>query len=326
MGRQVGDLPIEELREYKPSLTNKPTDFKLFWEKQKNDLISILPFVDVGWRNYPVPTVEVADITFKSWDSTPLTGFLIKPKSVDNCPVIINFHGYTGSCGLPIDYLKWTSLGVAVYSFDVRGQGNSPDFAKYLNGSRTPGWMLKGIQDPTNYYYTNVYRDLLMIERWIRSEDAPVAVTKLGLTGSSQGGGLALSLAALIGKVDLVIADYPFIAHFERALEVANLGPYMEIVNYFKLTDPQYKTYDKVMRTLGYIDSVHFCDEITCPALMTIGLEDAVTPPSTVFAAYNHLSSTEKRIEVYPQFTHENNPFHEENKLSFIMKHLVNAI
>src|SRR5690606_8978135 len=116
--------------------------------------------------------------------------------------------------------------------------GNSPDFAKYTNGSRIPGWMLNGIMNPENYYYTNVYKDLLMMVSWIKSSDAPVAVSKLGLTGSSQGGGLALSIAALIGEADLVIADYPFNAHFERALEVANLGPYMEIVNYFKLTDP----------------------------------------------------------------------------------------
>lgn len=325
MGRQIGDFPLEELKGYKPNLIYKPADFERFWEKQKIELSALFPKVSVDWRNYPVPTVDVADITFESWDGTPLKGLLIKPKSVENCPVIMNHHGYTGSCGLPIDFLKWTSLGVAVYSFDVRGQGTSPDFAQYVNGSRTPGWMLQGIHDPANYYYTNVYKDLLMQVSWIRSDNAPVAVTKLGLTGSSQGGGLALSLAALARDIDLVIADYPFISHFERALEVANLGPYMEIVNYFKLSDPQYHSYEIVMRTLGYIDSVHFCDAITCPTLMTIGLEDAVTPPSTVFAAYNHLATIDKRIEVYPQFTHENNPFHEENKLSFIMKHLVNA-
>ncbi len=321
MGRHVGDFSLQELREYRPDLVHKPDDFDLFWHDQKENIKAIDPQVTVKWRDYPVPAVEVADLTIESWDGTPLIGLLVKPRDVKECPVILSFHGYTGSRGLPIDYLKWTSLGVAVYAFDIRGQGNSPDFAKYANGSRIPGWMLHSIQDSTNYYYTNVYKDILLQLQWIRSVLAPVKSTKLGLAGSSQGGGLALSAAGLDQGLDLVLSDYPFISHFERALEVALSGPYMEIVNYFKLHDPEYKTYDKVMKTLGYIDSMHFCDLITSPILMSIGLEDATTPPSTVFAAYNHIRSNEKSIEVYPQYTHEQNPFHEEKKLAFIIEH-----
>jgi cephalosporin-C deacetylase len=91
------------------------------------------------------------------------------------------------------------------------------------------------------------------------------------------------------------------------------------------VSDPQYKTHETAMRTLGYIDCVHFCEKIHCPALMQIGLEDDVTPPSTVFAAFHNLSSNDKKIEVYPQFSHETNPFHEEKKLAFIMKYLIDS-
>lgn len=322
MGRHIGDFPLKELQAYQPELVNRPADFDSFWSKQKDRMTAIKPKVAVEWRDYSVPTVEVADIAFESWDGTPLKGLLVKPKSVKKCPIVLSFHGYTGSRGLPIDYLKWTALGIAVLTFDIRGQGDSPDFAQYGNGSRIPGWMLNGIHEPENYYYTNVYRDILVQLNWMRASDFPITVTKLGLVGSSQGGGLALSAAGLDRNVDFVVADFPFIAHFERALETALNGPYLEIVNYFKWNDPQYKTYEQVMLTLGYIDCVHFCDSISCPALLAIGLEDSVTPPSTVFAAYNHIHSSEKRIEVYPQFPHEINPFHEEKKLEFVMKQL----
>lgn len=76
------------------------------------------------------------------------------------------------------------------------------------------------------------------------------------------------------------------------------------------------------MSTLGYVDSVHFCESITCPTLMAIGMEDSTTPPSTAFAVYNHIRSSEKSIEVYPQFIHEQKPFHEERKLAFMMEQL----
>ncbi|WP_243355010.1 acetylxylan esterase [Bacillus litorisediminis] len=327
MGRHVGDFPLKALWEYKPELNNKPDDFQRFWQEQKTRIEKLeLPRVSVEWRDYPTPDITVADLRLESWDQTPLTGILVKPKQVNEGPVILHFHGYTGSCGLAIDYLKWVSLGVSVVAFDVRGQGSSPDYGIYKKGSRIPGWMLRGIEDPNSYYYTNVYRDILCQLKWMRSEAAPVKATKLGVMGSSQGGGIALSAAGLDGAIDFVVSDWPFITHFERAIEVALSGPYMEIVNYFKWNDPQYETFKNVMKTLGYIDTVHFCGWIHCPILMAIGLEDAATPPSTVFAAYNHLAALDKKIEVYPQFTHEMNSFHDEKKLMFIKKQIEGGI
>lgn len=322
MGRKVGDFPLEELREYKPELKSRPKDFEEFWSREKARMNGVHPIIHSSPRAYPVPSVEVIDLVLESWDGTPLNGLLVKPVGVKECPVIVCFHGYTGSRGLPSDYLKWTALGVAVYSFDVRGQGTSPDYAKYGNGSRIPGWMLHGILDDETYYYTNVYRDILVQLKWVKSAEALVIPTTLGVMGSSQGGGLALVAAGLEGDLDYVVSDWPFLTHFDRALDIALQGPYMEIVDYFKWNDPQYDSEDSVKNTLGMIDSLHFCESITCPVLMGVGMEDAVTPPSTVFAAFNHLSSIQKQIEVYPQFTHEMNSFHDEKKLAFISKQL----
>ncbi|MEK4523717.1 alpha/beta fold hydrolase [Psychrobacillus sp. FSL W7-1457] len=321
MGRQIGDYSLNHLKEYQPKLIRKPVDFHVFWEEQKKKISNLQPNVTVVWKDYVIPTMEVADLVFESWDGTPLKGWAIKPKGVEQCPVILNIHGYTGSRGLPLDYLKWISMGIAVYAFDVRAQGSSPDYAKYNNGSRSLGWMLNGIHDPDNYYYTNVLKDLQFQLEWINSPDALFIPTKLGVVGSSQGGGLALAIAGMDQRIELVVSDYPFLANFERALEVSLAGPYMEFINYFKYTDPQYDTYETLMNTLGYIDCVHFCESINCPTLMSIGLEDSVTPPSTVFAAYNHLRTKSKEIEVYPQYAHEVNPFHEEKKLAFVRKH-----
>ncbi|WP_074440058.1 acetylxylan esterase [[Bacillus] enclensis] len=325
MGRNVGDFPLEQLREYKPELTGRPPDFQAFWAGEKVKMESLRPNVKAARREYPVQSVEVSDLLFESWNGTPLNGIFVKPAGAEECPVLVCFHGYTGSCGLAADYLKWTALGAAVYSFDVRGQGSSPDYARYENGSRITGWMLNGILDHENYYYTNAYRDVILQLQWTRSQEALVTPSSFGVMGSSQGGGLALAAAGLGDGVDYMVSDWPFMTHFERAMDIALQGPYMEVVNYFKWNDPQGATTDKVKETLSYIDSLHFCDSITCPALMAVGLEDNVTPPSTVFAAFNHLGSVEKEIEVYPQFTHEMNGFHEEKKLAFVAKQLNKA-
>lgn len=324
MGRKIADFPLEELKKYRPDLTNKPADFDEFWRQEKEKMETVHPKVAVEWRKPVVPNLEVADLEFTSWDETPIKGILVKPEGAERGPVIFHFHGYTGRRGLMVDYLKWTSLGVTVVAFDVRGQGDSPDFARYPHASQVPGWMLHGILHKENYYYTNVYRDILLQLKWLRSGEAPVVPEKLGFAGGSQGGALALAAAALDGKPDFAMADYPFLAHFDRALNIALSGPYLEIVDYFKWNDPEYRNYDRILNTLGYIDCVHFCNSIECPTIMAIGLEDAVTPPSTVFAAYNHINSSDKSIHVYPQFTHEVNPFHEEKKLRFIVEQIEN--
>lgn len=66
------------------------------------------------------------------------------------------------------------------------------------------------------------------------------------------------------------------------------------------------------MNTLAYFDIMNLADRVKVPVLMSIGLIDRVTPPSTVFAAYNHLE-TEKELKVYRYFGHEYIPsFHTE--------------
>lgn len=54
---------------------------------------------------------------------------------------------------------------------------------------------------------------------------------------------------------------------------------------------------------------------------MAIGLIDQITPPSTVFAVYNHLE-TDKDLKVYRYFGHEYIPAFQTEKLAFLQKHL----
>jgi cephalosporin-C deacetylase len=310
---------IEALREYKPVLT-RPDEFEEFWSKQKELIHNSTIRCDMMRRNYPVNEVEVYDLVLHSFDETPIKGVLVKPASEREVPLIHVFHGYTGDSTLVMNYLKWALLGIAVVSFDVRGQGTTPDYARYLNGTRTPGWMVQGILDKENYYYINVYRDIIAQLKWAK-DSLPFQTAKVGALGSSQGGGLALVAAGLEPQIEFIVADWPFITHFEKVLDEATAGPYLEIVQYFKNIDPQYTTYNQAMETLSYMDALHFCPEISAPVLMGIGLLDNVAPASAAFAAFNHLGSKEKQLEIYPLYVHEPNPFHEEKRIEFIYKH-----
>jgi cephalosporin-C deacetylase len=58
------------------------------------------------------------------------------------------------------------------------------------------------------------------------------------------------------------------------------------------------------------------------PALFSVGLMDAVCPPSTVFAAYNHYAGP-KSLSVWPYNAHEGGQTHQiSRQLDFLAEHL----
>ena len=61
---------------------------------------------------------------------------------------------------------------------------------------------------------------------------------------------------------------------------------------------------DHVHRTLCYFDGVGLARRATAPASFTTGLMDPVTPPSTVYAAYNNYGGP-KTLEAWPFNGHE---------------------
>jgi cephalosporin-C deacetylase len=77
------------------------------------------------------------------------------------------------------------------------------------------------------------------------------------------------------------------------------------------------KSREQVFDTLSYFDGMNFAPNIKCPVLLAVCLDDLVCPPSTGFAAYNHISG-EKKIKVYPNHGHEPLPFHEEAMIEFV--------
>ncbi|MCI4140236.1 acetylxylan esterase, partial [Bacillus vallismortis] len=73
--------------------------------------------------------------------------------------------------------------------------------------------------------------------------------------------------------------------------------PFIEIYSFFR-RNVSPETEEQAMKTLSYFDIMNLADRLKVPVLMSIGMIDTVTPPSTVFAAYNHLV-TEIELKVY---------------------------
>lgn len=310
------DKPLAELEQYRPPLTRQP-DFDSFWEQSLAASAAQPLNATVAAVDYPTDRVAVYDVRYDGFSAqgeanTRIAGWYLTPTSPHTIggktPTIIVYHGYSGSRGLPGNYLHWVALGYNVFAVDTRGQnGDTPDNNTYATGAIL-GCMTKGIADPSTYFYRFAYLDCVRAVDFVRSrpETGPIL-----LTGASQGGGLTLAVAALATGDDIAAAmpDIPYLCHFERAVEAFIEGPYQELVNYWRAWPD---SVDRSYRTLSYFDGMNLAPRIQRPVLLSVALLDTLCPPSTGFAVYHHLGTLDKAIKVYQYNGHEGGGAHHD--------------
>jgi len=310
------DKPIEELRVYKPPLTREP-DFDAFWQTTLDQARTIPLEATFKPADYPVKTPQVFDVRYTGWNGARIAGWYIRPLGAGPFPGIVVYHGYSGSRAQPHNHFVWAALGYAVLAVDTRGQsGESTDPTVYSSG-HVKGWMTAGILDPQEYYYRGAYVDCVRALDVLATRPE-VDMQRVGVTGGSQGGGLSLAVAALDARPKACMADIPYLCHFERAVDMAVVMPYLEISDYVKIYPHRER---QVFRTLSYFDNMNLAPRIRCNVLMSCGLQDDCCPPSTAFATYNHLTCN-KELKVYRYHKHEDIAAHWREKFIWAERYI----
>jgi cephalosporin-C deacetylase len=314
------DLPLEQLQSYRPPRP-EPSDFDVFWAstlaaaRQHPLAASFEPF-DIG-----LATVETYDVTFAGYGGQPVRGWLLLPTvRTGQLPCVVEYVGYGGGRGLPLDWLTWSSVGFAHLVMDTRGQGSSgrsgdtPDLVDGGSDPAFPGYMTRGIGDPATYYYRRVFTDAVRAVEAARSHPS-VDPTRVAVSGASQGGGISIAVAGLVPDLVASLPDVPFLCHFRRASEITDSAPYSEIVGYLRV---HREKVERVFETLSYFDGMNFSARARCEALFSVGLMDPICPPSTVFAAYNYWAGA-KDIKIWPYNQHNGGEtFQTREKIRFL--------
>jgi cephalosporin-C deacetylase len=209
-------------------------------------------------------------------------------------PAIMLLPGYQMDPPIPKD---WARKGYAALSVAPRGKLRS--MSRFNPGY--PNLLTHNIVDRHTYAYRGFY-----VDTWrgidVLLSRPEVDEARIGVTGSSQGGGLTITTAAMRPEVRAASAGAPYLCGFMDAIALTHTYPYEEINDYLRRY-PERR--GEVEETVAYFDGINFADRIACPIIVNIGLQDNVVPPETGHALFERIGSRDKQLYPYDGHGHE---------------------
>ena len=292
----------------------RPGDFDAFWDGvlEQADRMPLNASAErIALRS--TPEVDVYEVRYDSLDGVRIAGWYCLPTDRrGKLPAILRVPGYIGEPALP---KAEAASGYAVFSAAPRGKLRSN--AQFNPGY--PGLLTHNIVDRNTYAYRGFYIDAVRAFDFLQGREE-VDAERIGVAGSSQGGGLTLVVSALRSGVRAAAAGAPYLCGFMDAIELTHTYPYQEIRDYLRLYPEREAA---VRETLAYFDGIHFGPRITCPIIVNIGLQDNVCPPETGYAAFKTIASVDKRLYPYDGCAHDaGSAAHGEVVRAFFERHL----
>ena len=288
-------MPKTVAASYQPKV-EKPDDFDAFW----NNVLREASAVPLEPELVPDPLrtsedIEVFHVFYTSIDRVRVAAWYARPvRRAARTPAIVFLPGYQMDPPIP---KEWARKGYAALSVAPRGKLRS-------NRQFNPGYpnlLTHNMVDRHTYAYRGFYVDTWRSVDFLLSRPE-VDPARIGVTGSSQGGGLTITTAAMRPEVCAASAGAPYLCGFTDAAELTHTYPYEEINDYLRLY-PERRA--QVEETLAYFDGISFADRISCPIIVNIGLQDNVCPPETGFALFDRIGAADKRLYPYDGHGHD---------------------
>ncbi len=284
-------------------LTPQP-DFDAFWANSLRELAAVPPSYKVTPQKRGAHAkTNLYKVEMTSFGGLVVRGWLEVPKKRGVYPVLLRVPGYEGNME-PIDQYD----DLIVFSFNPRDHGDSDN-----TGERSYAMWTRGMEAKESYFYRGLYLDCIRAVDYLISRK-DVDDSRIAIWGGSQGGGLSFATAALDQRIDLCIADIPFLSDWQKYFEVTHWG---EIDLWFAAHPTQ--TWLSMLHTLSYFDTMNMASKINCRVIMGIGLQDDVCPPATSFATYNRIKSP-KSYTIYKNSVHNQPESHYADRFELLRK------
>jgi cephalosporin-C deacetylase len=278
------------------SKMHKPADFETFWQGvlRQAEAIPLNPELVQD----PLRTsgdIEVFQVFYDSLDKVRIAAWYCRPRRrPERSPAILFLPGYQMDPPIP---KEWARKGYIALSVAPRGKLRS----MHQFNPGYPNLLTYNIVDRHTYTYRGFYVDTWRGIDFLLSRPE-VDPTRMGVTGTSQGGGLTICTAAMRPQIRAAAAGAPYLCGYLDAIELTHTYPYEEINDYLRQYPDRRPA---VEETLAYFDGLNFAAHITCPIIVNIGLQDNVCPPETGYALFNRIGAADKRLYPYDGHGHD---------------------
>ena len=267
-----------------------PVTLRRFWDEglELTDRVDPKPRLD---RRESARPFEEFDVEFTGVGGVRVRGRLSRPLGLRTpLPAVLTAPGFAGwEQGLE---LAECQRGYAIFQAFPRGQGESYDALPIAPSAK----LTSGLDDPRSHYYRFAFLDLVVAVTLLTQLDG-IDGERIAAVGTSQGGGLALAVAALDARVRAVVANLPFLCAIRRA--AGEPGSVVSSV----LTEAGLQSAESLV-TLDYFDAVYLAPWIRCPTLVISGGADRACPSDGVHDAYERLGGIRSEIHD-PSLAHE---------------------
>lgn len=297
--------------------TETPLDFDSYWAHASEIAKSVplntkLTLISSSGNDNVI--VYQAEYEFYNDGIKKFYGVLSMPKKKGKYPAIIRFPG-AGWLPSKGDQ-KNAAEGFITLDLYIHGHPVTYDRAYYVNlqENELKAYQYRGVESRDSFYFKNV------ILGCIRSVDLIHSLPEfngkgIGAYGSSQGGALSIITSALDNRINYLVALCPAMCDFTGySNNRAGGWPHF-------FTKPNLYTSNKrqVEKTLAYYDVVNFAKRLKIPGFFSWGFNDSVTPPTSMYAAYNVIES-QKELYIILTGVHKIYPEQSTKTYNWLLK------
>ncbi|MFA6930253.1 MAG: acetylxylan esterase [Lentisphaeria bacterium] len=279
--------------------TNDPTDFDQFWKEQIVALRQRQPKIleeeitdGENSDNARIYNIRIEDGIVNA------TGVLALPKTIlpDGHPLYVTFNGASG-IGARANIHKLLTGNVITFNMNIHDTKNQ------ISG-REEVLAMRKLPAINSYQFVNadqreLYAPKIIFLRIIRVLDYLKTRPEwnqqdLVAAGPSFGGAQAVVAAALDPQVKLCLAGAPAMCDHLGARNQQKSGWPQLLSNSGLCKDPE--TAAKASENSAYFDIANFARRVSCETVFGVGFIDRSCAPTSVYAAYNNLATTNKRM------------------------------
>ena len=283
----------------------EPKDFLAFWQGEFAKYSNL--FVEPELTPLPRLTNDKVEGFKVSFNATAgkIYGFLTIPKAPGKYPAIVSVPGAgPGATSAPmLEDFVFLELNVHTYDPDIPGKTINESYNELNQGGM---YMYKNIPDREKTYFHNAVIGINYAVAWLAFHEK-VAHDCLGYHGSSQGGAFGFILSGLNPHICAVVCNVPAMCD-HLGYKKGRLAGWPQFCR-------QMKNSPEIEAMAQYYDAMNFAAHIgeNIPVRVIVGLADRTCSPSSVYAAYNRIPSSDKKItsevgmghEIWPSYSKE---------------------